>query len=104
MYLGSVSRTLFPKVATLSDPMTGSIVYVLGFFIALIMWGFGLLWLCIALATIHQSRPFPFNMGWWGFTFPLGVFSASTIQLGIEMPSLFFRVLGTVSIHLQEKA
>jgi tellurite resistance protein TehA-like permease len=97
MYLGSVSRTLFPKVLALSDPMAGSIAYVLGFFIALIMWGFGLLWLCIALATIYQSRPFPFNMGWWGFTFPLGVFSASTIQLGIEMPSLFLRVLGTVS-------
>jgi hypothetical protein len=96
MYLGSVARDLFPKVLTLSDPMAGSIAYVMGFFIALIMWGFGILWLCIALVTIYQSRPFPFNMGWWGFTFPLGVFSASTIQLGIEMPSLFFKVLGTV--------
>lgn len=34
--------------------------------------------------------------GWWGFTFPLGVYSLSTIHIGIEMPSLFFRVLGTI--------
>ncbi|KAF2435983.1 C4-dicarboxylate transporter/malic acid transport protein-like protein [Tothia fuscella] len=98
MYLGMVSRHLFPRteIAMLGDPMAGSIVYILGFFIALIMWGFGLLWLCIALASIHQSRPFPFNMGWWGFTFPLGVFSASTIQIGLEMNSMFFKVLGTI--------
>lgn len=35
-------------------------------------------------------------MGWWGFTFPLGVFAASTIQIGQELPSPFFRVLGTI--------
>lgn len=100
MYLGKVSQTLFLKqeINMLNDPMAGSLVYVLGFFIALIMWGFGILWLAFALATIYQSRPFPFNMGWWGFTFPLGVFSASTIQIGLEMDSTFFKVLGTVGL------
>jgi tellurite resistance protein TehA-like permease len=96
MYLGKVSRDIFQETNAL-DPMAGSILYVLGFFVAIIMWGFGLVWFCLALASIYQSRPFPFNMGWWGFTFPLGVFAASTIQLGIELSSLFFRVLGTVS-------
>jgi tellurite resistance protein TehA-like permease len=102
MYLGKVSRDIFQETNTL-DPMAGSILYVLGFFVAIIMWAFGLVWFCFAIASIYQSRPFPFNMGWWGFTFPLGVFSASTIQLGIEMPSLFFRVLGTVSLHNDHK-
>jgi hypothetical protein len=96
MYLGKVSRGIFQETNAL-DPMAGSILYVLGFFVAIIMWGFGLVWFCLALASIYQSRPFPFNMGWWGFTFPLGVFAASTIQLGIELSSMFFRVLGTVS-------
>lgn len=35
-------------------------------------------------------------MGWWGFTFPLGVYSASTMFIGEQLPSLFFRVLGTI--------
>jgi len=95
MYLGKVARFTLPKTDTL-DPVAGQVAYVLGFFLALIMWGFGLVWLCFALATIYGSRPFPFNMGWWGFTFPLGVFSACTIQLGEELPSMFFRTLGTV--------
>lgn len=97
MYLGKVSRDVFPKVEFFHNlAVAGDIVYIMGVFIALIMWGFGFTWLVFALATLYNSRPFPFNMGWWGFTFPLGVYSISTITFGIEMPSLFFRVLGTI--------
>ncbi|KAF2116107.1 sulfite transporter Ssu2 [Lophiotrema nucula] len=97
MYLGSVCQTVFPQTEFFhSLPVAGDIFYINGVFIALIMWGFGLLWLCFALATIYKSRPFPFNMGWWGFTFPLGVYSVSTIEFGNQMPSLFFKVLGTI--------
>ncbi|KAF2655207.1 hypothetical protein K491DRAFT_693096 [Lophiostoma macrostomum CBS 122681] len=101
MYLGSVARDIFPVTQFLSStstglPIAGDIFYILGLFIALIMWAFGLTWLCFALASIYKTGAFPFNMGWWGFTFPLGVFAVSTIELGLQMPSLFFRVLGTV--------
>ncbi|KIV96043.1 hypothetical protein PV10_03625 [Exophiala mesophila] len=97
MHLGKVARDLFLRVGFLHNlSMAGDIVYVMGIFVALIMWGFGLCWLVFALATIYQTRPFPFNMGWWGFTFPLGVYAVSTITFGVEMPSLFFRVLGTI--------
>ncbi|KAF2264688.1 sulfite transporter Ssu2 [Lojkania enalia] len=97
MYLGSVSRMIFPQTHFFQDLATaGDIFYILGAFIALMMWGFGLTWLCFALASIYKSRPFPFNMGWWGFTFPLGVFAVSTIEFGVQMPSLFFKVLGTI--------
>lgn len=95
MYLGKMARHIFPVTGTL-DPMTGTVMYILGFFVAMIMWGFGLVWFVIALATLYKSRPIPFNMGWWGFTFPLGVYAASTIQLGNEMPSEFFKIVGTV--------
>ncbi|KAK8210699.1 sulfite transporter Ssu2 [Phyllosticta capitalensis] len=95
MYLGKVAKTNFPATGTL-DPSAGPVMYVVGFFLALIMWGFGLVWFFIALVSIYKARPFPFNMGWWGFTFPLGVFAASTIQIGIEMPSRAFKVLGEI--------
>jgi len=95
MYLGKVARHVFPATNTL-DPSAGSVMYVVGFFMALIMWGFGLLWFVMAIVSIYKARPFPFNMGWWGFTFPLGVYAASTIQIGIEMDSRFFKVLGQI--------
>lgn len=98
MYLGKVSRMLFQNHDIL-DPVAGNMAYVLGVFVALLMWSFGLIWLVFALATVSHCSPFPFNMGWWGFTFPLGVYSASTIQLGKEMEVGFFKILGTVCTH-----
>ncbi|KAJ4394361.1 Plasma membrane sulfite pump involved in sulfite metabolism [Gnomoniopsis smithogilvyi] len=96
-YAGKVARELLPQVEFLSDvSVAGDMLYVMGMLVALIMWGFGIVWMILALATIWSSRPFPFNMGWWGFTFPLGVFAISTITFGVEMPSMFFKVLGTM--------
>lgn len=96
-YAGKVARELLPQVEVLSQvPVAGDVLYIMGFLLALVMWGFGIVWMAFALATIWSARPFPFNMGWWGFTFPLGVFAISTITFGVEMPSLFFKVLGTI--------
>lgn len=76
--------------------------YVLGVFISLLMWSFGLIWLVFAFATVLYSSPFPFNMGWWGFTFPLGVYAANTIELGVELDLMFFKVFGTVSSNVPQ--
>ena len=116
MMLGKASMDVFPKVGTLgtaseldsssaTSPLqghavgerAGEVLYIVGWLVALIMWGFGLAWLFLAVASISRSR-FPFNMGWWGFTFPIGVFAMSTMTLGREMPSLFFEITGIVSL------
>ena len=96
--LGAVARQLFHETHTLpaSVVYAGDILYVLGFITGLIMWGFGLIWLFLAVATISHTPRFPFNMGWWGFTFPLGVYAVSTTTLAKELPSAFFRILGAV--------
>ena len=66
----------------------------------LVIWGFGFWWLIIALLlTIRYVKEgMPFNMGWWGFTFPLGVYTAATIIFyritGIE----FFRITGAIFV------
>lgn len=94
LQLGKVALKVLPATGSLIAE-AGPIFYVGGFFLALVMWGFGLVWLFFAVASISRSR-FPFNMGWWGFTFPLGVYTVATVTLGKGLPSLFFRVLGTV--------
>lgn len=94
MELGMQAAKVFPKTHTV-HPMAGEILYVLGWIVAMVLWGFGLVWLFFAVASISRSK-FPFNMGWWGFTFPIGVFTMSTITIGQEMPSAFFKILGTV--------
>lgn len=96
MKMGSVAMRIFPMTGVLT-PSAGEILYVVGFLIALVMWGFALTWWFFALASILRS-PFPFNIGWWSFTFPIGVFATATVTLGTEMPSKFFSVLGTVRL------
>jgi tellurite resistance protein TehA-like permease len=98
MKLGKSAQTIFAQTHTL-EASSGPTFYTLGFLVALILWSFGLVWLFFASASIAKSRSFPFNIGWWGFTFPLGVFATSTCQMGRELPSEFFKVLGTVCHH-----
>ncbi|KAJ5392483.1 hypothetical protein N7509_007973 [Penicillium cosmopolitanum] len=95
MKLGQCAQLIFPQTKTL-EQSSGSTFYTLGFLVALILWAFGLVWLFFASASIVRSKSFPFNIGWWGFTFPLGVFAASTVQMGNELPSKFFHILGTI--------
>jgi tellurite resistance protein TehA-like permease len=66
MQLGKVAMDIFPKTHTIHE-FAGVILYSLGIFIALVFWGFALLWLFSAVATIYHTRRIPFNMGWWGY-------------------------------------
>ncbi|KAF3910600.1 hypothetical protein ABW21_db0203516 [Orbilia brochopaga] len=95
MKMGEVANTLLPLSGTLPavrDGLAGGILYVFGFVTGLVMWGFGLVWLFFAVASISRSK-FPFNMGFWGFVFPGGVYVLATNQIAKELTSAFFKVL-----------
>ncbi|WP_395666311.1 TDT family transporter [Methylocella sp.] len=49
----------------------------------IILWGYGVWWLALAvLKTLRYLREgLPFNLGWWGFTFPLAVYTLATFAL-----------------------
>ncbi|WFC98919.1 hypothetical protein MYAM1_001652 [Malassezia yamatoensis] len=73
-------------------------VYGVSIAIGLMLWGIALVWLVIAVSLLIDmwwvSR-LSFNLGWWGFTFPLGTFCSATNQLALELDSEAFRVLGS---------
>jgi C4-dicarboxylate transporter/malic acid transport protein len=70
----------------------------LGLVGGLALWGAGLWWLVTAIFfTRHYIRDnMPFNLGWWGFTFPLGVFALATFELGRLTELRFFALVGLV--------
>lgn len=70
----------------------------LGVIGGLLLWAYGLWWLALAiLATLRQLRlGLPFNLGWWGFTFPLGVFTLATQKLGAVLHMPLFDGIGAV--------
>lgn len=50
---------------------------------SLLLWGAAFWWLVMALLCTrsHLRQDMRFNLGWWGFTFPLAVFTLATFEL-----------------------
>ena len=48
------------------------------------------------LTVVQWRRGLPFNLGWWGFTFPVGVFVAATYTLGADTGVTAFTMLATL--------
>jgi len=69
----------------------------LGIACAFLLWSAGIWWFVIAvLFTLrYRKEGMQFNLGWWGFTFPLGVYTAATIGLYRASDMLVFAILGT---------
>ena len=83
---GSLAATLLGR----SAPASG--FEAVGLIIGLVLWGYGTWWWIVGiLGTIYHARTeLPFNMGWWGFTFPLGVYTAATYALASALDSRIF--------------
>ncbi|MGF6163463.1 C4-dicarboxylate transporter/malic acid transport protein [Pseudomonas sp. 2725] len=83
-------------------PGIGEIAAGLGLVAGITLWGFGLWWMLMALLiTVRYLRAgIPFNLGWWGFTFPLGVYSLATLKLASTLNLMFFSVFGCVLVAL----
>ncbi|PVZ54803.1 C4-dicarboxylate ABC transporter [Pseudomonas sp. B1(2018)] len=83
-------------------PGVGEIAAGLGLVTGITLWGFGLWWMLMALLiTARYLRAgIPFNLGWWGFTFPLGVYSLATLKLASTLNLTFFSVFGCVLVAL----
>ena len=78
----------------------GEIAQGLGLLGAVLLWGLGLWWLALAVLVTHRHarEGMPFNLGWWGFTFPLGVYALTTLRLGEALAAPFFTDLGAVLV------
>jgi tellurite resistance protein TehA-like permease len=71
--LGKVARHLFPLTGTIPyDTNAGDVFYLVSLMVGILLWGFALVWFVVAIIMIATAYPFPFNMGWWGFIFPIG--------------------------------
>ncbi len=71
--------------ATAATPLAqlGPIAAATGLIGGLLLWAYGAWWWLIGILSTmyHMRRDLPFNMGWWAFTFPLGVFTAATYAI-----------------------
>jgi tellurite resistance protein TehA-like permease len=64
------------------------------------LWGYGVWWLLLAILKTawYLRNGMPFNLGCWGFTFPLGVYSLATLALARATRLAFFSVIGSILV------
>jgi len=106
---------IFPRLTVLPSE-AGTILYVMGIIMGLIIWAMAIPWMCFAVGSVLRLKMrFPFNIGWWAFLYPVGEFNmpliriitrmlifssggvaSATITLGAELESAFFRVVAEV--------
>jgi C4-dicarboxylate transporter/malic acid transport protein len=93
--LGSDAPATFAGVGM---PGVGDVAFGIGIIGGTILWGYGVWWLALAvLKTVQYARKgFPFNLGWWAFTFPLAVYTLATLALARVTHLEFISIAGSV--------
>ena len=93
LVLGHQAPTL---MASLGFAQLGQFFQQAGILASLILLGFGLWWLGIAVLTTlhHAKQDLPFNLGWWGLTFPLGVYTLAILTLAQQLNLAFLYAVG----------
>ena len=93
LVLGHQAPTL---MASLGLAQLGQFFQQAGILASLILLGFGLWWLGIAVLTTlhHAKQDLPFNLGWWGLTFPLGVYTLAILTLAQQLNLAFLYAVG----------
>lgn len=83
-------------MASLGLAQLGQFFQQAGILASLILLGFGLWWLGIAVLTTlhHAKQDLPFNLGWWGLTFPLGVYTLAILTLAQQLNLAFLYAVG----------
>jgi C4-dicarboxylate transporter/malic acid transport protein len=78
----------------------GTVAQGVGLIGGLMLWAYGAWWLLMAVAITRRylRQGLPFNMGWWGFTFPLGVFTLATLALAAQTGMVFFSIAGAALV------
>ncbi|MEE4896312.1 TDT family transporter [Pseudomonas alliivorans] len=80
----------------------GEVAAGIGVIVGTLFWGLGLWWMALAaLITLRYFKAgIEFNLGWWAFTFPLGVYALATLKLGSTLQLGFFDRFGMVLVAL----
>ena len=92
--LGGAAKTVWPEF--------GQGLALCGLFYGVLVWGFAMYWLAMAIAlTIRAARKrLPFNLGWWAFTFPVGVLTAGTDALYAQTHAHIFAIASVALLAL----
>jgi C4-dicarboxylate transporter/malic acid transport protein len=76
--LGSDASRILPSTGFAG---VGQVAFGIGMIGSIALLGYGVFWLltAILITARYLRHGLPFNIGWWGFTFPIGVYSLAVL-------------------------
>jgi C4-dicarboxylate transporter/malic acid transport protein len=83
-------------------PAFGHGLALAGLFYGVLVWGFAMYWLAMAIAVTARAvrKRLRFTLGWWAFTFPVGVLTAGTDALFAQTGAHLFGVASVLLLAL----
>lgn len=101
--LAKAGQPVFSAMDFAGSKDASSIILTVSVLVATMMWGLGFWWLLHGVISVllrFFNGGLKFNMGFWGFIFPLGVYTAATGALAETLPSVFLSWLTVFFIVL----
>jgi tellurite resistance protein TehA-like permease len=97
LLLGAAAPRAF---AAANIPGIGEVGAGIGVIGGAVFWGYGVWWIgmAILMTARYVSEGMPFNLGWWAFTFPLGVFSIASLALARQTDLHFLTAIGAALV------
>ena len=97
LLLGAAAPRAFTAAGIPGVGEVGAGIGVIG---GAVFWGYGLWWIGVAMLMTarYVSEGMPFNLGWWAFTFPLGVYSIASLALARQTDLCFLTAIGTALV------
>ncbi len=91
-----------PVFAAAGMPSVGIVAQGIGVIGGTVLWGYGVWWLVLAMMMTarYLREGMPFNIGWWGFTFPLGVYAVATLNLARQTHLGVLAAIGAALVAL----
>jgi C4-dicarboxylate transporter/malic acid transport protein len=82
--VGAIGLVKLSAVATKAFGPAAPVLGLVSKLAATAIWGFGAWWLVAAVILLVRYLAhghFPYSVGWWAFTFPLGAYTVATVTL-----------------------
>jgi len=99
--ISQAGKKVFLENDLVRQAISSEVVFIVSVIVGLLLWGLGLWWFFHGITSVLVRcirGKIPFNMGFWGFIFPFGVFTSSTVAISKALPSAFFSYLAMVFI------
>ena len=97
LLLGAAAPRAFTAAGIPGIGEVGAGIGVIG---GAVFWGYGIWWIgmAILMTARYVSEGMPFNLGWWAFTFPLGVYSIASLALARQTDLPFLTAIGAALV------